>query len=203
MEEFLKKLKELMDAYKIDEDKAKEVLKTLGIEPEEEKEPEKPVEEEGKAEKEVLPPSSEKEENPTPIEEGAPTGEDPVNEGEVPVEEVPPQPQEEVVPPVEEVPPTNVPQEGEVPPAPPIDIEGLVAKFDEQKGIIEEQAKTIEGLGARIQSLEDALKSAGVLEKGEGEDVGIHNSNVPPSGSNGAVNDMTNVLAKLNGNKHF
>ena len=198
----IEKLKETLIANGIDEETIVKILADLEKEPEEKKEGEEP-QAEGKTEEEVPPANPEegkKEEKP----EGDVVEETVVKEeGALPPEgEVPPPPTEEEVPPTD-VPPTDVPPEGEVPPAPPIDIEGLVAKFDEQKGIIEEQAKTIEGLGARIQSLEDALSSAGVLEKGEGEDVGIHNSNVTPSGSNGAVNEMTSVLAKLNGNKHF
>lgn len=198
----IEKLKETLIANGIDEETIVKILADLEKEPEEKKEGEEP-QAEGKTEEEVPPANPEegkKDEKP----EGDVVEETVVKEeGALPPEgEVPPPPTEGEVPPTD-VPPTDVPPEGEVPPAPPIDIEGLVAKFDEQKGIIEEQAKTIEGLGARIQSLEDALSSAGVLEKGEGEDVGIHNSNVTPSGSNGAVNEMTSVLAKLNGNKHF
>jgi len=132
----------------------------------------------------------------------------PNEEGVVPQEgDLPPVPPTDIPP--EEVPPTDVPsadptQEvpGDVPPVPPFDPTELLAKVDDYANKLQEAEGTIEGLKTRIESLESALSSAGVLDKSEDtEELGIDSPRVPNSGSVGAVDDFDDALSLLNGKR--
>lgn len=131
-----------------------------------------------------------------------------LNDVEEPVEEEPvgeDVPAEEPIPPVEgsesnagekPIPQEEpIPAEEQLPPVAPYD-------DTELKTLIGEQAKVIEGLTARIQSLEEALVKSGVIEKGgETNPVGgdnpqnIENTNV-------VENSMDDALRLLNGHKY-
>lgn len=151
-EELKEKLKSILADHGIDEGTTEQVLVEL---------------EEGKAE-----PKPEEQDQPIIQEENgteeAIQDEPQPEEGEIPpVEETLPP-----VPPVEEVPP-------EVPPVeePPVEQPPL-PDYDAK---IEELKKTNEALLARVDSLEEALRKAGVIE-GETEDegeFGFHKDNAP------------------------
>lgn len=206
----IEKLKETLAANGIDEETIAKILADLEKEPEEKKEGEE-SQAEGKPEEDVPPANDDEgegEEEPEEgsVDDGAKEEGNAPEEGGVPpqvLEEVPPTdvpptdvpPSEEVPPqpPVEEVPP--IPEE--VPPTPPFNPEEFLAKIDEQ-------GKTIEGLLARIESLEGALAQAGVLDKSDEEsEIGVDDSNVPPTGSNGAIDEFDDALSILNGRKRY
>jgi len=206
----IEKLKETLAANGIDEETIARILADLEKELEEKKEGEEP-QAEGKTEEDVPPASEEegKEENPEEgnVDDGAKEG-----EGDVPPEgDIPPIPTEEEVPPTD-VPPTDVPPSEEVPPQPPVEevppAEEVppVPPFNPEEFLakIDEQGKTIEGLLARIESLEGALAQAGVLDKSDEEsEIGVDDSNVPPTGSNGAIDEFDDALSILNGRKRY
>lgn len=104
-------------------------------------------------------------------------------------EEVPPVPTEEVTP-VEPTPDVVPPVEE---PQPPFDPSPLLSA-------IEELQKANEGLIARVESLEEALRVAGVLDgENPATQVGDPNpSQTPQNPTNDVFND---VLRELNGNK--
>ena len=150
-------------------------------------------------------------------EEGAPSDVNPPEEpnpGDVPPadesasagpqEDVPPAdlPPSDTVPPVDgvgdvppEVPGDLPPEGGDVPPAvPPFDPTELLAKMDELQ-------KANEGLIARVQSLEEALKTAGVVDESAQSQVGDDTPNVPGEPSD---TDIFNEQLKfLNGRKVY
>lgn len=194
-EKLEKKLKKILAKAGLEEDKVDAIVDEVEGALEEEDVPEdvNPVEEE------PLPPSEEPKEEPeAPAEEQvAPT------EGEVP-------PQEEVVAPndgnieqalnelaaqtegaatpQEEVVPPTPAQEQLPPPIDPSQIEQLTHDLGEAH-------KTIEGLVARIDSLEEALKSAGVIT-GESK-VGDETPRITPNASadqNDAFDDILDVI---------
>ena len=198
----IEKLKETLLANGVDEETAAKVIADME-KPEDEK---TEVEDEGKSEEEV-PPSSEDDKGE---DESNGDDEDGANEeGELPPEEdVPPVPQEELpsveIPqemPVEEPAPQELPpevppvEEQPLPPTPGFDPTEMLGKLDEYKA-------TIDGLLARVDSLEQALKQVGVLDESDGEEVGVDNPNVPPSNP-GAVDEFDDALAVLNGKKHY
>lgn len=200
----LEKLKETLKANGVEEEKIDKILADLvEEEPVDDKDVDEP-QADGQEPKGDLPPATTDEVVPTdtPVVEEVVT---PKEEGETPQDDdIPPVPptDEDVVP--TDVPPTDVPPTEDVVPAvPQFDPTELIGKLDAQEGLINEQNKTIEGLVARIQSLEDALQKSGVLEKADEENVGIDETRVPDSGSIDAHSPMSSALAKLNGNKHF
>lgn len=195
----IEKLKETLKANGIDEEKIEKIIDDLEKEPAEGEPTPNPNENpdpsqgEGEpAEGEPAPnPEEEKpdDENPSENNEG-----DPNEEGGLPPDvEVPPTPNPEELPP--DVPPSDVPPVEptpvEVPPAPSFDPTELIEK-------VEEQGKTIEGLLARIDSLQDALKGAGILEKADDENIGFENQGLPGTSSAGADSAMVSALNKLN-----
>ena len=104
--------------------------------------------------------------------------------GEAPIAEEPSPAPENETEPVEEAVPIEAPNpeevitgdgEGEVTeaviPQPTFDFEGLQSKLDESN-------KTIEALLARVESLEEALKNANVIE-GEVKPVGFNKADAP------------------------
>ena len=189
----IEKLKESLKANGVDEETIAKVLADLEEKPEGKDEENNEPQGEGKPEEgEPTPNPDEVPPQDTPSEnnEG-----DPQEEGELPPDgEVPPTPNPEELPP--EVPPQDVPPTPEeptpeVPPVPPFDPTELIGKVDEL-------GKTIEGLLARIGSLEDALKGAGVLEKPDEENIGFENQGLPGTSSVGADSAMVSALNKLN-----
>lgn len=199
----IEKLKETLLANGVDEETADKVIADL--EKPDDEEPK--VDEEGKAEEE-LPPSTGDDKGDDESESDDEDGKD-SEEGELPPDEVVPPVQEEELPPEEvapevppveqplpeELPPELPPVEDPLPPAPEFDPTELLGKVDEQKA-------TIEGLLSRIDSLEDALKKAGILDASDGEEVGLDNPNVPPTNP-GAIDEYDDALAILNGKKHY
>lgn len=113
---------------------------------------------------------------------------------EVPEEAVEEPLPEEPLP--EEAPVEEVPAEPVAPQIPPELLEQL-GEVESLKGEVEELKKANEALLARMDSLNEALKSAGVIE-GEVKplDIGIHQ---PSALGNNPVDDpMEDVLAKIN-----
>lgn len=163
-------------------------------------------EEEGNPEETPLPPSEELSEGEVPNPE----------EGAAPIEEapIPPQAEEEPAPQPEEVPPGDgnieealkqlaaqeegaIPPEAGVPPTPP---EPLVPQVDpalvqELQSALGEANKTIEALTARIDSLEEALKGAGVITGSS--QLGDETPRITPNANadqNDAFDDVLNVI---------
>ena len=139
---------------------------------------------------------------PASKENGNGEGEIPQSENEPSPAEVPPLPPEGNVPQNEElppVPPTDVPpvDEPTVPPQDPTVPQAPTGPDPELLGKIEEQAKTIDGLLARIESLEEALKKSGILD-GNTEEVGTDKPNVPDSASAQVNDEFDDVLGEIN-----
>lgn len=180
MDKLLKAISETLGKLGLDEETvsaaAEEIVAKVG-------------EEESPKEEEVNPPVEPNEGEVPPSDESAsaePEGEVPPSEP-APSDDVPPV--EEVadpVPPTEEVVP---PTEPEVPPVPPFDPTELLGKIDEL-------SKANEGLMARIQSLEDALKQAGIVDSSSSTAVGDETPNVPGEPSDEDV--LTKQLNFLN-----
>lgn len=193
----IEKLKETLKANGIDDEKIEKIIKDLekepkeGKEPDQENNPDQPQDEGEPAEGE---PASTPDEVPANEEVSSENNEgDPQGEGELPPDgDVPPTPNPEELPPevLPEVPPTEEPTP-DLPPVPPFDPTELIGKVDEM-------GKTIEGLLARIDSLQEALKGAGVLEKSDEENIGFENQGLPGTSSVGADSAMTAALNKLN-----
>lgn len=207
-EKFEKKLRKILAKEGLDEEQVNKIVAEI---------------DDAKAEEEA-PDGNDPEDAPTiPSEEengeGTPAPEEPAPEApEAPEGEVPPAPEGEVPPndgnieaaiseiqsqegeptPEGEVPPVEVPEAPaqEVPPAPPapaIDpaiIEELVNGRAEDK-------KTIEALMARVGSLEDALKSAGVIVGNP--QVGDETPRITPNASAEGEDAFDDVIAHING----
>lgn len=201
----IEKLKETLKANGVDDETIAKVITDLEKKPEEGEKPdenEKPKDEsQGGGDPENGDPTPNPDEVP-PVEEQPSENNvgNPSEQGELPPDgEVPPlSPNQGELPPdvpPSEVPPTTPEEPGpEVPPVPPFDPTELLGKIDEM-------GKSIEGLLARIGSLEDALKGAGVLEKGDDEQIGFENRGLPGSSSIGADDAMVSALNKLNGKR--
>lgn len=194
-EKLAKKLEKLLAKAGLDEDKIDEILGEVAEASAEEgvqddANPEAVPEGEGEVQGEQVPPTE-----------------------ELPVEEVPSEVAEQVAPTEEEqVPPTDgsiegalqelaaqeeggqVPPTEQVPPVPAID-PSVIEQLTNDLG---EANKTIQGLVARIESLEQALKSAGVIS--EGTQLGDEQGTLTPSANHDASADVfDDVLARLNG----
>ena len=96
---------------------------------------------------------------------------------------------EEQVPPAPEVP-------AEQPPAPAAAPE-LDPKYQELVAALDEEKKAREGLNARIKSLEDALRAAGILEGSAQPNVGVETPSLPES-INGQGDVLSEVLSQIN-----
>lgn len=135
----------------------------------------------------------------------------PPTEPEVPVEEVPSEvpsadlPTDEVPPTEgEPVPPEEVvpPVEPEVPPVPPFDPTPILEQVNALQGQLDEYKKANEGLLARVQSLEEALKSAGVISEGNPvNEVGDERPSAAPQSPTDDV--FGDVMRELNGGKRY
>lgn len=145
-------------------------------------------------------------ENGNPVEEQVPADvplvppTDVVDEGG---SDVPPNtelPPEENPAPVEEI--QQVPPTSDVPPVPPFDPTELIARLDEVVNVNEELKKANEGLLARVQALEEALKTAGVIE-GNNTVTEVGDS-YPTAAPQSPTDDVLgSVLSELNGHKRF
>lgn len=162
-----------------------------------------------------------------PVEEGDKTPEGdvpPADEGDAePAEPSEPdvKPEEDVVPPtddepvapeapkadlpegVEEIDPANPPVDEPVEPvepavAPTPEVDPVIAEL---QGKLEESEKKSAGLEERIHLLEEALKSAGIMEetsKSESAEVGIDDPSRAPDYKDDAEIDLDDVVAELN-----
>lgn len=147
------------------------------------------------------------------VEEGAPVEEE-VNPAENPevVEEVPADvpPVEEQA--VEEVAPAEIPPEvaesealplaEEQPPVEevaPVQEPGPDPLVVELQGLLQEAQKAIDGLTARIGSLEEALQSAGVVEGGNNAEVGDETPKLTPQHDDEGEKVLDDVLRQING----
>ena len=197
-----KKLKKILAKAGLDEEEIGKIVDEVeGVVSEEVNE------EEGNPEETPLPPSEESSEGevPNPEEVAAPIEETPI----------PPQ-EEEPAPQAEEVPPSDgdiasaldelaaqeegaIPPEAEVPPAPQ---EPLVPQFDpalvqELQSALGEANKTIEALTARIDSLEEALKGAGVITGSS--QLGDETPRITPNANADQIDAFDDVLNVING----
>ena len=207
----IEKLKETLAANGVDEETIAKVIADLEKEPEDDKKKEgndapvdgKPEDGEPTAKNDE---EGQGDDNPKGDEDDGNSNE----EGNKPQDDiVPPVQNDEVVPPTD-IPPTDVPPEDVVPPTdvPPTDVPPAIPpidpRFEEAMQKVEEQAKTIEGLLARVDSLEGALAQAGVLDKSDANsEVGVDESILPQNGSNGAVDAFDDALAVLNGKRKY
>lgn len=208
-EKLAKKLGKLLAKAGLDEDKINEILSEV----------DDAVTEEG-VQDDVNPENAQPGEGAVPsdevVEEGAGEGA-PSDLPIPPTEEVVGQVDDQVAPTEEEtVPPTDgsiesaldelaAQEGGQVPPTEPIAPEQpqvpivdptLVSQLQNDLG---EALKTIDGLSARIQSLEESLKTAGVITDG-GSQLGDENRPLGQSANHDAGADaFDDILAKLNG----
>lgn len=102
--------------------------------------------------------------------------------------------QEEGVAPVEEVAEQPVP---EVPNAPVVDID----QVNKLGNDLQEANKTIEGLIARIDSLESALKQSGIMTDG-GVAIGDEQPKLTPNANAFGGNPIDDVLDHINGRRY-
>lgn len=154
------------------------------------------------------------EENPQPSGDPVPTDEsdvlpplppeEPVDEtpseeqsADLPVEEAQVPPTEEEVPPTEDVPPLEP-----TPAVPPFDPTELIGQVTNLQGQLDEQIKANEGLVARVQALEDALKNAGVID-GSNPTTEVGDSFPSAAPQNPTEDVLGSVLSELNGHKRF
>ncbi len=207
-EKLAKKLKKILAKAGLEEDKIGEIVEEV-----EGAIAEEVTDEDGNPAEPPLPPSEENGDVVPPIEEGA---------GDVPPQgDLPIPPTEEVVPPTEgdvppEVPPqegdgsieaalsqlaqqegqpTLPPQEGDVPPAPIAPIEDpRIGELESQLG---EANKTIEALSARVDSLLEALKEAGVISGSSA--LGDETPRVTPNANHNEEDAFDDILATING----
>lgn len=159
------------------------------------------VAQEGGNPEEENPAPEETPEEPAPEEEGAPVPPTEVPEpetdapaGDGSIESVLAEAaaqEDAAVPPEEQaVPPTP-----EQPPVPEVD---PLAKIAELESTIEEYKKANDGLIARIDSLEQALKAAGVID-GNSATVGDETPRVTPNASAGEESPLDDIIGVING----
>lgn len=190
-EKLAKKLKKILAKAGLDEDKIDEIVEEVV---------------EATTEEEVI----NENDNPDNVTPDQPSE-------ETQVEETPAPTNEEVPPVQEEVPPTdgNIEQalqelaaqeQGEVPPTdavPPTQEQAPVppvvdpSATEELKASLREANKTIEGLTARIDSLEQALKAAGVITSES--KLGDETPRITPNANQENVDVFDDVLATING----
>lgn len=137
---------------------------------------------------------------PTPADEPVPEGEgdptqvaDPIppSEGDVPPEGDPVPPQD-VPAPVDPIP---------APTVPPFDPTELIAQISDLTGKLDEEHKANEGLVARIQSLEEALKNAGIIDGSVASQVG---DQLPSDNPQEPTEDVfSETIRQLNGGRRF
>ena len=110
----------------------------------------------------------------------------------------------DVVPPEGDVPPVDVPVEPEPAPAPipPFDPAPLLEQITALQGALDEEKKANEGLSARVQALEEALKKAGVID-GSSPIAEVGDGMPGAAPTNPTEDVFSNVLAEINGKKTF
>lgn len=172
----IEKLKTILEEKGIDEETSKEILAELdegeGEPKPEEESPAVPLEETPKA-------TDESQEEPGAKEAEAPAIEVP------PEAEAPTEPTEPALPieePAEEVPPAPIPE------ADP--------KKEQLRNDLDELKKANEGLLARVDSLEEALRRAGVIEGEKPTQVGYNKPSAPAN--DGEDVDLASFFAKAN-----
>lgn len=139
-------------------------------------------------------PSQEDVEQSVPEASAGPQDEVPSEEPN-PSDTVPPVEENGEVPPVEEPTPELPPEEpAPVPPVPAFDPTELLAKIDEL-------AKANQGLLSRVDSLEQALKNAGVVDESSQSQVGDDSPSVPGEPSDSDI--FNEQLKFMNGRKQF
>lgn len=130
-----------------------------------------------------------------PTEDVPPTEEE---DGKLPPSDVPPAEETQEAPNPQEV-PNDVPPAAPVPPFDPTD---LINSINELKGQNDELAKANEGLIARVNSLEEALKNAGVID-GTNPTTQVGDP-LPTAAPQSPTDDVfSSVLSELNGHKRF
>lgn len=192
----IEKLKETLSANGVDDETIAKVIADLEKTDDEDEKPNEDNKEDGTSENDEPPANDTDEVDDDDLPPGSNDGA-PIEEGAIPPDaDLPPVPPTEDVPPVEEPP---VPPQEEVPPAPvppAFNPDELIAKYEELKA-------ANDGLLARVDSLEQALKDVGVLDKSDADEVGVDDQRIPPSGSNGAVDAFDDALDVLNNRKHY
>lgn len=152
--------------------------------------------EENPGEGDPVPPTEPTEESPLPPEElveeapsESPSEELPVEDAQVPTEEE--------VPPTEPVPPVEP-----APAIPPFDPTELIGQVTTLQSQLEEAIKANEGLQARVQALEEALKTAGVID-GSNPTTEVGDALPSAAPQNPTDDVLGSVLSELNGRKRF
>lgn len=113
-------------------------------------------------------------------------------------EEVPPVSEEQLPPPAEEVPPVEEPMAPQ-PAMPGYDDTELRGLLKDAMAELEETKKANEGLLARVDSLEEALKKGGFLDDSQAP-IGDESPKAPAQVT---IDDpMDDVLAQINGHKY-
>lgn len=131
-------------------------------------------------------------------------------------------PESDDVPPADDVPPSDDAPKGELPEGveeidpmnPPVDdtpapeVDNPIAptpdvnpEIAELRGKLEESEKKCQGLASRIDLLEEALKSAGIMEetsKSDTAEVGIDDPSRTPDFNDDAEIDLDDVVAEIN-----
>lgn len=184
-EKLEKKLLKILAKAGLDEEKANEIVEEV----------------KSAVSEEDAPDSTDPEDTPNPEGQETNEGNDqegttppPSEEGEIPP--VPPvPPTEEQVPPAPapEVPPAEIPPE--VPPAVPT----VNPNLQKALALLEEQQKANQGLLARVNALEEALRSAGIIEGSAPQTVGVETPTPLPESINNQGNILSDVLAQING----
>lgn len=192
MDKLIEKLSEILAKLGLDEDAINGVIAELSDVAKEEA-----VEEDSAKDGDPTETTQDEAVPPLPPEEvvnEAPTEE--LN-SDVPADEVPPV-EGEVPPESEQVPPVEPP----APQVPPFDPTELINQVNDLGAKLEEQVKANEGLLARIGSLEEALKGAGVIDgESTASEVGDPNPSTAPG--NPTEDVFQDVLNDLNGRKRF
>lgn len=192
----IEKLRETLSANGVDDETIAKVIADLEKTDDEDEKPNEDNKEDGTSANDEPPAKDTDDVDNDDLPPGSNDGA-PIEEGATPPDaDLPPVPPTDDVPPAEEPP---VPPQEEVPPAPvppAFNPDELIAKYEELKA-------ANDGLLARVDSLEQALKDVGVLDKSDAEEVGIDDQRIPPSGSNGAVDAFDDALDFLNNRKHY
>lgn len=181
-EKLEKKIRKLLAKAGLEEEEVENIVDEINNSAAEDVEEDAPVEEQ-------VDPTP----NPEVVEEEVPVDVPPVEE--VPVEEevapeIPPEVEEgEALPPAEEQPLEEVAPVEQAGPDP------IVIELQSQ---LAEAQKAIEGLTARIGSLEEALENAGVVE-GNNAEVGDETPKLTPQHDDEGENVLNDVLRQING----
>ncbi len=189
MEKLIEALRETLAKLGLDEEAINAALEEAMAKAESEENPAPASDPDVPTEDVVVPPETPSE----PAEEGA---------SDVPSADLPPV--EDAVPPeAQDVPPEEVVPPADPAPAPaPVDPTDLIKQIGDLTGQLAEYKKANDGLMARVQSLEEALKKAGVIDGSE--PTTTVGDELPSSAPQNPTDDVfSDVLREMNGGRRF